>query len=235
MLGPADVGHRVVVRRYVGLRDNRPIYTDVLGQLTRATASDLTIETKRGTVVVPVNDVHRAKRVPPRRRPTARDVMALERVAAAGWPAPETGWLGEWLLRAGGGWTRRANSALPLGDPGLPLPAAIDAVSAWYAERGLRPAITTPLPASAPVAHVLAERGWSADASALVQIAPLTALLAEGPKLGKVTVAPAPSEAWLAVVAARKGSLPDVARTILSAPCEVRFAHGYSDSGALVA
>ena len=42
-------------------------------------------------------------------------------MAAAHWRGTEEEWLGEWLLRAADGFTGRANSALPLGDPGLPL------------------------------------------------------------------------------------------------------------------
>jgi GNAT superfamily N-acetyltransferase len=70
----------------------------------------------------------------------------LERVAAAHWRGTEEEWLGDWLLRAAGGFTGRANSALPLGDPGLPLDAALAAVTRWYRERGLVPMIVIPAP-----------------------------------------------------------------------------------------
>ena len=48
-------------------------------------------------------------------------MLELERMAAAHWRGTEEEWLGEWLLRAADGFTGRANSALPLGDPGRPL------------------------------------------------------------------------------------------------------------------
>ena len=70
----------------------------------------------------------------------------LERVAAAHWRGTEEEWLGDWLLRAAGGFTGRANSALPLGDPGLPLDDALAAVTRWYRERGLAPMIAVPAP-----------------------------------------------------------------------------------------
>ena len=47
--------------------------------------------------------------------------------AALHWQAPEQERLGDWLLRAAEGFTGRANSALPLGDPGSPLPEAVAA------------------------------------------------------------------------------------------------------------
>jgi ribosomal protein S18 acetylase RimI-like enzyme len=70
----------------------------------------------------------------------------LERVAAAHWRGTEEEWLGDWLLRAAGGFTGRANSALPLGDPGLPLDDALARVTRWYRERGLPPMIAVPVP-----------------------------------------------------------------------------------------
>jgi hypothetical protein len=52
----------------------------------------------------------------------------LEQAAAGGWRAPDQAALGRWLLRAAGGFTGRANSALAAGDPGLSLAAAIEEV-----------------------------------------------------------------------------------------------------------
>ena len=44
-LGVEDVGHRVVVRRMLGIRDNRPIFSDVLGRLSEAGETHLTVQT----------------------------------------------------------------------------------------------------------------------------------------------------------------------------------------------
>jgi N-acetylglutamate synthase len=44
-------------------------------------------------------------------------VVALERLAARSWRGLEEQWHGDWLLRAGGGFTGRANSVLVVGDP----------------------------------------------------------------------------------------------------------------------
>ncbi|HJY74052.1 MAG TPA: hypothetical protein VJ347_19940, partial [Streptosporangiaceae bacterium] len=73
--------------------------------------------------------------------PLGPRIQDLERAAALHWQAPETERLGDWLLRAGEGFTGRANSALPLGDPGVPLPEAVAAVEGWYRRRDLRPMI----------------------------------------------------------------------------------------------
>ncbi|WP_433535607.1 GNAT family N-acetyltransferase [Micromonospora sp. CA-249363] len=173
MLRQQDVGHRIVVRRIVGIREGRPLFSDALGELVELSETHLTLATAQGPLRVPVAQVHRAKRVPPTRRPTAAAVVALERAADEAWPAPTRGRLGDWLLRSAEGWTGRANSALPIGDPDRPLPAAVDAVERWYAERGQPAIINTPLPLAAPVGAELDERGWTTRPPTLVQTAPL--------------------------------------------------------------
>ncbi|HYN95997.1 MAG TPA: GNAT family N-acetyltransferase, partial [Pilimelia sp.] len=150
MLGNRDVGEKVVVRRVVGVRAGRPVFTDVLGLLVAVSETDLTVQTASRRVAVPLAEVHRAKRVPAR-RPTGREIAALELASDAGWPAPVTGRVGDWRLRAALGWTGRANSALPVGDPGLPVPAAVDAVESWDAGHGLPAMINVPLPYASAV------------------------------------------------------------------------------------
>jgi GNAT superfamily N-acetyltransferase len=232
MLGPRDVGERVVVRRIVGVRGERPLYSDALGQLVAFTATELVLDTDRGRLVVPLSDVTHAKRVPARRRATAREVAALERVASAGWPAPESEPLGAWLLRAAGGWTSRANSALAVGDPGRPLPDAIDAVVEWYRHRHLVPRITTPLPLATSVAGAVRRRGWAPQPTVLVQ----TGELAGIPPVADAAVDLVSdlSPELLALIGAWKSAVPAAARPLLTAGGEVRFAVRY-ESGAPVA
>lgn len=137
------------------------------------------------------------------------DILALERVAASHWRGTEEEWLGGWLLRSAGGFTGRANSALPLGDPGLPLNAAVDAVTRWYAGRGLPPMVAVPVPldgAGGPARALddeLARRGWptrSAPAFVMVADVPADAAGAAGvPGDGLEVRADAePDDAWLA-------------------------------------
>ncbi|MFJ8688113.1 GNAT family N-acetyltransferase [Micromonospora wenchangensis] len=244
MLRQQDVGHRIVVRRIVGIREGRPLFSDALGELVELSETHLTIATAQGRVRVPVAEVHRAKRVPPTRRPTASAVVELELAADEAWPAPVRGRLGDWLLRSADGWTGRANSALPVGDPDRPLPAAVDAIERWYAGHGQPAMVNTPLPLAVPVGAELDARGWTARPLTLVQTVPLATLLAPEPPPGPGATVPAggppvgldvaPSEEWLAVAAGRKGGLPDSARHILTAVARVRFAQVYAD-GRLVA
>ena len=92
------------------------------------------------------------------------DIEDLERAAACHWQAPEQDRLGDWLLRAAEGFTGRANSALPLGDPGVPLPEAVGRPRT-DGRRALPPMIVVPgvldqgTPPG-PLENLLAERGW---------------------------------------------------------------------------
>ncbi|MFG3696831.1 GNAT family N-acetyltransferase [Micromonospora sp. NPDC047620] len=234
MLRQQDVGHRIVVRRIVGIREGRPLFSDALGELVELSETHLTLATAHGRLRVPVAEVHRAKRVPPTRRPTAAAVVELELAADEAWPAAVRGRLGDWLLRAADGWTGRANSALPVGDPDRPLPAALDAVERWYADLGQPALVNTPLPLAAPVGAELDARGWGSGPPVLVQTVPLAGLPPAAAGSPPVELAAAPSDDWLAVVAGRKGGLPDAARHVLTAVGQVRFAHVYAD-GTLLA
>jgi ribosomal protein S18 acetylase RimI-like enzyme len=220
------VGHRVVVRRR--LDDGRA--TDVLGELISFDEDALVVRTERGEEHrFRRADVEAGKRIGPR---PARysEVAALERVADRAWPAPVHEPLGEWALRAAEGWTNRANSALPLGDPGRPLPEAIEACHAWYRERGLLPRITVPLPLRRDVVREL--HGWTAQPLVLVQAAALDQ--AEAPAV-PVRLEEHPTPDFLAIVRARKESLPDAAMSVLTDVPAVRFAEVRDDDGSLLA
>ena len=65
MLGRDDVGHRVVVRRFVEIRDDRPLFTDVVGDLVAWDAESITVVTRRGSVTVPIAAIVAGKRIPP--------------------------------------------------------------------------------------------------------------------------------------------------------------------------
>lgn len=231
MLDSRDVGHRVVVRRIVGASHGRPLFADLLGVLLEFTDGSLTVRTSTGPVRVPLGEVHRAKRIPDRRRPGGRQIRELEWAADEAWPAPVVAHLGQWRLRAADGWTGRANSALAVGDPGLPIDAAIDEVVRWYAARGQHPLVNVPLPYAARIDAALAARGWPHRPKTLVLTVDLPDLVkAARPDAGlpAVTLAAAPTPAWLAMVAGEKGEPPPAARHVLTAVPGLRFAHLYS-------
>ena len=147
-----------------------------------------------------------------------RRVEDLERAAALHWQAPETEPLGEWRLRAAAGFTGRANSALPVGDPGLPLAEAVTAVEDWYRRRDLRPMIVLPQGAAPdPLESLLAERSWvPRPGPAFVMTADVADIPAS--TVG-VHLAPEPDTAFLGLYRYRGQDLPPIARTLMmSAP-----------------
>jgi GNAT superfamily N-acetyltransferase len=140
------LGSRIVVR----VRSATGLH-DVLGDLLEATDDRLRVLTRRGQVDVERAAIVAGHPVPPapsRAAPPHRalSVGSLELTMARHWQAAEQDWLGGWLLRASGGFTRRANSVLAVGEPGMPMHVAVLEVSDWYADRGLRPIAAAPEP-----------------------------------------------------------------------------------------
>ncbi|WP_392542949.1 GNAT family N-acetyltransferase [Oryzobacter telluris] len=144
--------------------------TDVVGDLVAADALGFVVDTRRGPVRVERAVVTHLKVVPP--KPSRRgaphralSVEDLQRVMVGAWPAMETARLGDWLLRASRGFTQRANSVVTTGDPGRPLPDALDEVEGWYAARDLPANLTVAVPvgtdpATDPVTVEALARGW---------------------------------------------------------------------------
>ena len=152
----------------------------------------------------------------------------LERAAAGGWRAPEEAVLGDWLLRAAGGFTGRANSALAVGDPGLPLAAAITQVSRWYRARGLPPMVAIPHPLGQPRSSAVGrflgdELGWPVrpGAATVMTADPgeVAGRAAPAVTAAGVDVDAEPDEAWLTLYRFRGRRPPPVSRRLLmSAP-----------------
>ena len=165
------IGSRVVVR-YRLEPGSQARATDFVGELIARNDDFLIVDTKKERVKLIRADVIAAKDVPP---PASRPGPAHERVSAddletlmaKGWVATDRAGLGDWVLRSAGGFTGRANSALVVGDPSLPVDKAIDYVERWYAERDAAPIFQVPgEPGFAlddlPVAAALLERGYAA-------------------------------------------------------------------------
>jgi GNAT superfamily N-acetyltransferase len=144
--------------------------------------------------------------------PLSLDVHELERLAARSWRGLEEERHGDWLLRAGGGFTGRANSVLVLGSPPEPLPDAVATVTGWYAERGLPPRAQVPVPGGEAADAALAAAGWTRDEDVLV----LTAPVGGWPEARvPVDLASEPDDAWLTGYRYRGTPLPPVAYDVL--------------------
>lgn len=134
------------------------------------------------------------------------DVAALDlqRICALDWAAPEVEVQGALRLRAAGGFTRRANSALVTTGPPWPDERALAAMDAWYDERGLPARVQVVEPEQAELTAYLRERGWRVVVGALVMVADLDRVLhASGDQPDRLMAGlevedrPEPDAAWL--------------------------------------
>ncbi len=225
--------------------------TDALGPLVALDASSLTVRTRRGPVRVLRDDVVAAKEVPP--APTRRgaphrvvSMTDLQRVMVDGMPPLRSAWVGEWLLRESAGYTGRANSALPLGDPGLPLLSAVASVSSWYADRGQVPLLQVSGPSgfaveSDPSGGAAVSAGWTAFQRTLVMTAPVAGVraaassLSVSPSVLTVASSPSPSEAWWSGSTAREQQHRGTAAAIFDLVDDGEYVVLSGDSGSVLA
>jgi len=188
----------------------------------------LTITRKSGeSVRIPETSLVAGKVVPPapaRRRGPSATYRELARVSARAWRPVESERLGEWELRAAAGYTRRANSVLPLGDPGLPLDEALTVVRRWYGDRGLPAYVQTATGGEGTQELLCAElerRGWTREVTAELWVGAL-APVADRADASGVQLSRTADEAWLARYQ-RKG-VSEVALKVLGSGPSVWFA-----------
>lgn len=225
-----------------------PTLTDTVGEITALDEETVRVATRTGEVTLRRDLVVAARAIPP--RPTRRGaphraigIEDLHLIMTKGQPGLEESWLGQpgegWLLRAGRGWTRRSNSVLPVGSPDRPLPGAVDTVTAWYRERGLRPCVMLPRPVGAataddPLGAVLLERGWTERRPADV-LTGWTDTVLEAPAAAPEGITARhrdhPDEQWLAGGSPRLLEHLDTAREVLARPARQVFVIAHDVEG----
>ncbi len=244
-------GTRVAVRTRIDPAPmHGPTLTDTVGELLAVDEDRVRIGTRTGEVTLRRDLVVAARAIPPKptRRGAPHRAIAIEDlhlVMTRGQPGLEESWLGTkgagWLLRAGAGWTGRSNSVAPVGDPGLPLSEAVDAVESWYRERELVPLVMLPRPVGAattddPLGALLLHRGWIEGNPADVLTGRTETLLqGAGPSPAgfSLHVSDAPDEDWLAGGSPRLLDHLDTARRILALPARQLFLTARGEGGAV--
>jgi len=208
---------RAVVRRRI-----EHGVTDALGDVVAIDADTISVQTRLGLVVIERAVVVAAKEVPPKTPRRGAKHLAismddLERIMVAGWQPVERAELGGWLLRAASGFTGRANSVLPLGDPGVPLSEAVDRCERWYDDRGLRRLFALFGPAGFtadddPLGRELLGRGYEPFNQTMVLTAATAGLPTEvtHPSGARVQLESKPSRQWWDAWAAWDGRTDDV-------------------------
>lgn len=212
---------------------------DVTGWLVSVTSDAVTIEPAGQAVRVIRRDrIIVAKRVPsaaggpdPRRTPADE----LERSTLTGWLA-ESEALGDWTLRAGGGFTSRANSVLAVGDPGVPLPQAVVRVIRYAQAHGIAPQAQVIVGSAAD--HGLVALGWlPVHVTTEVLVCRLTTLLGDGMPDPRVEVSEELDDGWLAAFGRSRphDADPEVVRRILTGQPPTAYASVLAEDGERIA
>ena len=235
-LGPHCVGLRVVVRRVLpGLTgpSGGPAMTDLLGVMESWTATTTVVRGEDGSATeIALADVVSGKPVPPRASPRMR--LSPEeacRLANASWPAVHTRPLGDWLLRASGGFSARANSVMAVGDPGTRFADAVDEVLGFYAGHHLPP--WAQVVVGTDTAARFADAGWvtarPGEADSLFQVVGVAqasravrGLLPRSGPDARITATTTPE--WLAHDERAREHHDDTV-AVLEGPDQVGFAH----------
>jgi N-acetylglutamate synthase len=163
------------------------------------------------------------------------DVTRLEQDCAAAWPAVVDEPLGQWRLRAAGGFTGRANSALTFGDPGLPVADALARVVAFADRNEIAP--TAHVISGAPVETDLARAGWTVDEAhpggteSVVMTGPLTGFDTAVPP--GVTVPDVPPDDWWPLAVGAPAPTP-AQRRVLAGRAGVGFGTVRAHDGQVV-
>lgn len=233
-LGPHCVGRRVVVRRVLPGRTGAsggPAMTDLLGVMESWTPSSTVLRAEDGsTTEIALADIVSGKPVPP--RPSVRMRVSAEQacqMSNASWPAVHTRPLGDWLLRASGGFSARADSVMAVGDPGVSFEEAVEATLSFYAEHALTP--WAQVVVGSDIGARFADAGWGlarpGEADSELQLASVAQAARAVRRLLPATVPPVTlgttaTPAWLADDA-RAAAHHAAALAVLEGPTDVCF------------
>jgi len=134
-ISDSDIGKRVTIRLH-----DEPGYRDIVGHLLSQTS----LKNRHGQIVnFDPKKIHlwreivEVPRTATSGAPFSMRVYDLERTANRTWVAKEEFEIGNWIFRADVGITRRANSALILGNDNH-----IDQLISWYQARNLQPTVS---------------------------------------------------------------------------------------------
>jgi ribosomal protein S18 acetylase RimI-like enzyme len=205
--------------------------TDLLGVMESWAPPTTTVRAEDGTLTeIALDDIVSGKPVPP--RPSTRMRVGAEqacRLSNASWPAVHTEPVGDWLLRASGGFSARANSVMAVGDPGVPFDEAVARALAFYEAHDL-PAWTQVVVGSETAGRFEAA-GWvtarPGEADSHFQLASV----AQASRAVRRMLPPSAPDAWVSTTAtaawlandARALAHPDEARAVLEGPEQVGF------------
>jgi GNAT superfamily N-acetyltransferase len=131
--------------------------------------------------------------------PLSQRIIELEKLSDLTWPAEENIEYGNWRLRISDGFSMRANSVLPIGEPPIDLAVAVNHVISTYRENKLRPTFSIPLPIFEELDRYLEQVGWSIKIEANFLIRDIGAVELPSHPDYSVEILDNPSKVWLEV------------------------------------
>lgn len=222
-----DLSKRFAVRHRVTIPGSaQKQVTDSIGVLLHNGEHTFTLELRDGVhVSIDKHDVIAGKRVPLRPAKFAQAQLTtpeeLTRISTRGWPPTESVQLGNWLIRAADGFTKRANSAALLGAPDRPFDEAVRTVVEFYETRGLPPRLQTLIGTAEH--DKVAGLSWRPDPSTASAVQVYVRNLDRPLNFdSSVTVDAAATSEWINTYAPHAD--PRTAQAVLEGPARVGFA-----------
>lgn len=138
--------------------------------------------------------------------PMSQRILDIEGASSELWAPTNQERSPRWHLRAAGGYTRRANSMIPLAAPweskawsGSSLDADLAEGDRFYQAHGLPTIVALPLPLYEDLAALLIARKWRSmlDISVMVRIDRNSVDEISKEHLGQIEISPAPDVAWI--------------------------------------
>ena len=129
--------------------------------------------------------------------PLSQRIIELEKLSDLTWPAQEIVEYGKWRLRISDGFSMRANSVLPIGEPPIDLASAVDEITHIYREKKLKPTFSIPLPIFDELDRYLEQHGWNIKIDANFLIRDIGAIDVSSDPQFSIEILDYPSEEWL--------------------------------------
>ena len=131
--------------------------------------------------------------------PLSQRIIELEKLSDLTWPAEQVIEYGGWRLRISDGFSMRANSVLPIGEPPVDLSVAVDQVISSYREKKLRPTFSIPLPLFEELDSHLEQNGWNIKIDANFLIRDIGAIEVSSHPQFTIEILDNPSKTWFEV------------------------------------
>jgi len=192
------IGKRVTIR----LHEPTGGYRDIVGILQ---SERELITSKSKTITFSPDEIAIWREIKPlpdlagKGAPLSQRIIELEKLSDLTWPAQEIVEYGKWRLRISDGFSMRANSVLPIGDPPIDLSSAVDEITNIYRENKLKPTFSIPLPIFDELDRYLEQNGWNIKIDANFLIRDIGAIEASSDPQFFIEILDYPSKEWLEI------------------------------------